>query len=151
MSKTLAYSLTIEFDEEERGYLAYFPALPGCHTWGETYEEAVKNAEEALGWLSRGLAKEWREYTGRRPPRGRRGFIGRGGQFASAGMTIRLPSCTARDVDRALKRGGFTVVHQRGSHRYYASPITGRSLRACQCTPAISSARYSRKSFEMPD
>ena len=52
MSKTLAYSLTIEFDEEERGYLAYFPALPGCHTWGETYEEAVKNAEEALvGYL----------------------------------------------------------------------------------------------------
>jgi predicted RNase H-like HicB family nuclease len=52
MSKTLAYSLTIEFDEEERGYLAYFPAVPGCHTWGETYEEAVKNAEEALvGYL----------------------------------------------------------------------------------------------------
>jgi antitoxin HicB len=52
MSKTLAYSLTIEFDEDERGYLAYFPALAGCHTWGKTYEEAVKNAEEALvGYL----------------------------------------------------------------------------------------------------
>ena len=52
MSKTLAYSLTIEFDEDERGYLAYFPALAGCHTWGDTYEEAVKNAEEALvGYL----------------------------------------------------------------------------------------------------
>jgi antitoxin HicB len=52
MSKTLAYSLTIEFDEEDRGYLAYFPAIPGCHTWGETYEEAVNNAEEALvGYL----------------------------------------------------------------------------------------------------
>jgi antitoxin HicB len=52
MSRTLAYSLTIEFDEEERGYLAYFPALAGCHTWGETYEEAVKNADEALvGYL----------------------------------------------------------------------------------------------------
>jgi antitoxin HicB len=52
MSKTLAYSLTIEFDEGERGYLAYFPALAGCHTWGKTYEEAVKNAEEALvGYL----------------------------------------------------------------------------------------------------
>jgi predicted RNA binding protein YcfA (HicA-like mRNA interferase family) len=30
-------------------------------------------------------------------------------------MTDRLPSCTARDVDRALKRGGFIVYHQRGS------------------------------------
>jgi predicted RNA binding protein YcfA (HicA-like mRNA interferase family) len=41
-------------------------------------------------------------------------------------MSGRLPSCTARDVDRALKRGGFSVVHQRCSHRYYASPRTGK-------------------------
>jgi predicted RNA binding protein YcfA (HicA-like mRNA interferase family) len=41
-------------------------------------------------------------------------------------MNGRLPSCTARDVDRALKRGGFTVAHQRGSHRYYASPRTDK-------------------------
>lgn len=41
-------------------------------------------------------------------------------------MNGRLPSCTARDVDRALKRAGFTVAHQRGSHRYYASSRTGK-------------------------
>ena len=52
MSKTLAYSLCIEFHEDEGGYLASFPALPGCHTWGASYEDAVKNAEEALlGYL----------------------------------------------------------------------------------------------------
>ena len=52
MPKTLAYSLTIEFHPKEQGYLAYFPALAGCHTWGNSYEEAVKNAEEALlGYL----------------------------------------------------------------------------------------------------
>jgi antitoxin HicB len=48
MPKKLAYVLTIEFHPEESGYLAFFPALPGCHTWGTTYEQAVKNAEEAL-------------------------------------------------------------------------------------------------------
>jgi predicted RNase H-like HicB family nuclease len=52
MPRTLAYTLTIEFHEDEKGYLAFFPALPGCHSWGNTYEEAVKNAEEALmGYL----------------------------------------------------------------------------------------------------
>ena len=52
MAKTLAYSLCIEFHEDEGGYLASFPALPGCHTWGASYEDAVKNAEEALlGYL----------------------------------------------------------------------------------------------------
>ncbi|PWB81893.1 MAG: hypothetical protein C3F11_13775 [Methylocystaceae bacterium] len=48
MLKTLAYPLAIERYEKEGGYLAYFPSLPGCQTWGETYEAAVHNAEEAL-------------------------------------------------------------------------------------------------------
>lgn len=52
MTKTLTYSLIIEAQNNEVGYLAYFPALPGCNSWGKTYEEAIKNAEEALvGYL----------------------------------------------------------------------------------------------------
>lgn len=46
VTQTRTYSLVVE--PQEGGYLAYFPALPGCHTWGKTFEEAVKNAEEAL-------------------------------------------------------------------------------------------------------
>ena len=49
--QTRTYSLLIEPDEEG-GYLAYFPALTGCHSWGSIYEEAVRNAEEVLiGYL----------------------------------------------------------------------------------------------------
>jgi predicted RNase H-like HicB family nuclease len=48
MLKTLAYPLSIEACESEGGYLALFPTLPGCQTWGDTYEAAVRNAEEAL-------------------------------------------------------------------------------------------------------
>ena len=40
------YSLTVE--RHDGGYLAYFPALLGCQTWGTTFEDAVKHAEEAL-------------------------------------------------------------------------------------------------------
>jgi antitoxin HicB len=43
---TRTYTLSIE--KHPDGYLAYFPALPGCNTWGKTYEEAIKFAEEAL-------------------------------------------------------------------------------------------------------
>jgi len=46
MQNERTYSLAIEPYED--GYLAYFPALPGCHTSGKTYEAAVSNAEEAL-------------------------------------------------------------------------------------------------------
>ena len=41
-----AYSLTVE--RHERGYFGYFPALPGCHGWGATYDDAVKAAQDAL-------------------------------------------------------------------------------------------------------
>ena len=50
-------------------------------------------------------------------------------------MNARLASCTARDVDRALQRGGFKVVHQRGSHRYYASPKTGKVVTSVPMHP----------------
>jgi antitoxin HicB len=39
---------TLSIEKHPGGYLAYFPALPGCQTWGKTHEEAVRYAEEAL-------------------------------------------------------------------------------------------------------
>ncbi len=32
----------------EGGYGVTVPTLPGCHTWGKTYEDAVANAREAI-------------------------------------------------------------------------------------------------------
>jgi len=48
MSDFRAHPLKIEAHPEDGGYLAVFPTLPGCQTWGDTYEAAVRNAEEAL-------------------------------------------------------------------------------------------------------
>ena len=48
MSATTAYPLRIEPHPEEGGFLAYFPDLPGCQTWGESYEAATSAAQEAL-------------------------------------------------------------------------------------------------------
>ena len=53
--KALTY--TLEIERHDDGYLAYFPALPGCHTWGKTYEAAVGLAEEALSGYLETLAK----------------------------------------------------------------------------------------------
>jgi predicted RNase H-like HicB family nuclease len=40
---TRTYTLSIERYPD--GYLAYFPALEGCNTWGKTHEEAVLKRE----------------------------------------------------------------------------------------------------------
>jgi predicted RNA binding protein YcfA (HicA-like mRNA interferase family) len=51
-------------------------------------------------------------------------------------MSGRLPSCTAAEVARALEHAGFVVVHQRGSHRYFADPISGEVLTTVRMHPA---------------
>jgi len=45
----------IFYPEKEGGYSASIPALPGCHSQGETLEEALANIREAAeGWLEAG-------------------------------------------------------------------------------------------------
>lgn len=34
--------------EEEGGFHAYCPSLPGCHTQGESYEEVIDNIKDAI-------------------------------------------------------------------------------------------------------
>ena len=44
------YRVTVEPDEGR--FYAEAPALPGCHSWGYTYAEALKNIKEAIElWL----------------------------------------------------------------------------------------------------
>jgi len=45
--KTYTYRVIIEPDERNT-FHAYVPALPGCHTWGETLEKARTNIRDAL-------------------------------------------------------------------------------------------------------
>lgn len=47
------HSFTAVFEPSaEGGYVVYVPALPGCATQGETFEEAQKNAKDAIeGYL----------------------------------------------------------------------------------------------------
>lgn len=44
--KNYRFSVVIERDED--GYFAFCPELQGCYTQGETYEEALKNIEDAI-------------------------------------------------------------------------------------------------------
>jgi len=46
------YSVVLEPDEEEGGYLVTVPALPGCLSQGDTVEEALENIKDAIrGYL----------------------------------------------------------------------------------------------------
>ncbi len=46
------FTVFITPDVEEGGYAVRVPALPGCNTQGDTLEEALANAREAVeGYL----------------------------------------------------------------------------------------------------
>ncbi len=46
--KELQYTIILHPDPEEGGYTVTVPALPGCVTQGETVEEAVAMAKDAI-------------------------------------------------------------------------------------------------------
>jgi predicted RNase H-like HicB family nuclease len=46
--------------QEEGGYHVYAPDLPGLHTQGDTFDESIANAEEALQLYVEGLREEGR-------------------------------------------------------------------------------------------
>jgi predicted RNase H-like HicB family nuclease len=47
MSKTRTYRIVLR-KEPEGTYTALVPSLPGCITWGETVEQALEMAKDAI-------------------------------------------------------------------------------------------------------
>jgi predicted RNase H-like HicB family nuclease len=45
-------------EDESGGYIAFVPALPGCHTQGDTLEELIRNVREAIELYIETLTEE---------------------------------------------------------------------------------------------
>ena len=44
----IEYTVILEPNQDEPGYTATVPALPGCISLGDTIEEALENARDAI-------------------------------------------------------------------------------------------------------
>lgn len=65
------YEIIIYWSDEDHCFVAEVPELPGCVADGETYKEALKNAEVIIReWIE--TAKELGRYIP--PPKGRLRF-----------------------------------------------------------------------------
>ncbi len=54
----LRYSMNIEWDAQDHIYVVRVPELPGCVTHGATYEEAVRQGQDAIeSWIE--AARAW--------------------------------------------------------------------------------------------
>jgi predicted RNase H-like HicB family nuclease len=54
----MKFKVLIREDQEDGGYNVSCPALPGCHSQGETIEEAVSNIKEAIECYLESLQKD---------------------------------------------------------------------------------------------
>jgi predicted RNase H-like HicB family nuclease len=49
----MKYAIVVAYSDEDQGYIATVPELPGCSAFGETEEEAIKEVKIAASlWLS---------------------------------------------------------------------------------------------------
>ena len=71
VGRSLSYTVFYE-EDPEGGYVAFVPALAGCHTQGESLEEAELNVKEAIAVYLESLAahgeavpEEGRSFQGR--------------------------------------------------------------------------------------
>ena len=52
MNKMYRYAIEIVYSEEDEGYIAIVPELPGCSAFGETEENALEEIKVAMElWL----------------------------------------------------------------------------------------------------
>jgi len=49
---------TIIVEDETGGYVAFVPALPGCHTQGGTLQDLIENVKEAIELYLETLTEE---------------------------------------------------------------------------------------------
>ena len=54
----MKFKVVIEEDKEAGGYVVSCPALPGCHSQGDTIEEALENIKEAIQACLESLAED---------------------------------------------------------------------------------------------
>ena len=57
---TREFSVVI-LEDEDNGYIAIVPELPGCHTQGDSLDEVIKNIREAIELYLETLSEEEKE------------------------------------------------------------------------------------------
>ena len=56
--KEYSYTIVLHPEPDEGGYSVTVPALPGCYAQGETVEEAISKAREAIRLHIEGLLED---------------------------------------------------------------------------------------------
>ena len=94
----MKYAIVVAYSDEDEGYIATVPELPGCSAFGDTEEEAIKEIKIAASlWLS-AAKKANRQIP---EPIVEKKFKGR--------FPLRIPEDTRRRLELEAKRQGVSL------------------------------------------
>lgn len=95
------YPIEVFWSDEDEGFVALFPDLPGCSACGETEADAIMEARDAAAaWLD-AAKTAGREIPEPTPPQDDSGYSGR--------FLVRLPRRLHADLARNAKREGVSL------------------------------------------
>jgi predicted RNase H-like HicB family nuclease/predicted RNA binding protein YcfA (HicA-like mRNA interferase family) len=98
--KRMKYAIVVAYSDDDKGYIATVPELPGCSAFGDTEEEAIKEVKVAASlWLA--AAKK-----AKRPipePIVEKTFKAR--------FPLRIPEDLRRRLELEAKRKGVSLNH----------------------------------------
>lgn len=95
------YPIEVFWSEEDEGYVAVVPDLPGCSAWGETETDAIREAHAAVSaWIEAATAAG-RSVPEPTLPLDEAGYSGR--------FVLRVPRLLHADLARSAKREGVSL------------------------------------------
>lgn len=94
------------FEPVETGYSVYFPDLPGCVSYGEDFEEAQKQAADALGLHLYGMEKDGDEIPA--PSKALQVDTGTAAGFIISPVSV-FPSMVRNELDNRAVKTNLTI------------------------------------------
>ena len=95
------YPIEVFWSDEDEGYIAIVPDLPGCSAWGASEAKAINEAHDAIGaWLKAAKSAN-RTIPEPTPPLDDAGFSGK--------FLMRIPRRLHAELARNAKREGVSL------------------------------------------
>lgn len=98
MKKTPRYPIEVFWSDEDEGFIAIAPDLPGCTAWGENEAEALAETHHAIAAWMQAAKKAGNAIPAPSTP-----------SSASGKFLMRLPKRLHSDLTRAAKREGVSL------------------------------------------
>ncbi len=101
MATKANYPIEVFRSDEDEGFIATVPDLPGCSAWGATEAEAIAEAHDAIGAWLKAARTAHREIPPPSRPSDEAGYSGR--------FLLRVPRRLHAELARDAKRQGVSL------------------------------------------